>query len=245
MSSSRDKLDRFRSGSAGLDAESLVARAVAFFGPDRLLLASSFSLEDQVLTDMLVRAERSAARVFTLDTGRLFPETHETLDRSMRFFGIHYEVAVPDATELSALVGEHGSNLFFESVEKRHLCCDVRKVRPLRRILATADAWITGLRREQASTRSAAEPVERDEANGLVKINPLFDWTEGRVRARVRERGLPYNILHDRGYPSIGCAPCTRAVAPGEDPRAGRWWWERPEGRECGLHAGRGKGSTT
>ena len=179
--------------------------------------------------------------IFTLDTGRLPQETHDALDATRKRYGITIDVLVPDRAELEAMVREHGSNLFYASIENRKRCCHVRKVAPLRRKLGQLDAWICGLRREQAATRTAIERVEWDEANGLVKLNPLADWTTEQVWDYIRRYDVPSNPLHARGYPSIGCSPCTRAVAPGEDIRAGRWWWETPEQKECGLHVVDGK----
>ena len=205
----------------------------------RIALASSFSVEDQVVTDMLQRVAPPVA-VFTLDTGRLPQETYDVIEATRQRYGIEIEMLSPDAAEIEDMVRRHGPNLFYQTPELRRLCCQVRKVHPLRRRLAQLDAWICGLRREQATTRGEVRRVEWDEGNSLVKINPLADWTTDQVWDYVRTHAVPYNRLHDRGYPSIGCAPCTRAVAPGESLRAGRWWWESPEHKECGLHAGKG-----
>jgi phosphoadenosine phosphosulfate reductase len=219
----------------GKDAESLIREVLRILPTGRLVLASSQSIEDQVLTH-LVCAVTATPRIFTLDTGRLFPETYETMERTMQRYGFRYEVLAPDTRELEEMVRTHGPNLFYRSVELRKLCCAVRKTHPLRRVLSTADAWICGLRREQSVTRRSVEKVEWDDAFGLCKINPLADWTEAQVWECIRANKIPYNALHDQGYPSIGCSPCTRAVKPGEDIRAGRWWWENPEHKECGLH---------
>jgi phosphoadenosine phosphosulfate reductase len=203
----------------------------------RIALASSFQAEESVLIDMLFRLRGSAFRVFTLDTGRLNQETYDCMDAIRERYGIQIEVFFPDAARVESMVREHGLNLFYRSVELRRLCCGVRKVEPLGRALAGLDAWITGLRREQAVTRSGVAKIEFDsDHGGILKINPLADWTREQVWDYVRKNALPYNRLHDQGYPSIGCAPCTRAVRPGEDLRAGRWWWESPESKECGLH---------
>lgn len=226
------------------EAETLAARdilqvALAALGRDRLALAASFGPEDIVILDLLVGLE-PRPRVFTLDTGRLSDETYELMERVRRRYGIEIELYFPDAVAVEEMVRAHGPNLFYESLDHRLLCCDVRKGRPLRRALATVDGWITGLRRDQIATRAGVPKIGLDLEHGLIwKIAPLADWTADDVWAYLRERDLPYNALHDRAYPSIGCAPCTRAVAPGEDPRAGRWWWERPESRECGLHVPR------
>lgn len=224
----------------GKDGETAVREAFRIVPADRLVLASSLGIEDQVLTH-LVCAVAARPRIFTLDTGRLFPETYETMERTMERYGFRYEVLTPDTQELEEMVRRHGPNLFYRSVELRKMCCAVRKTQPLRRVLSTADAWICGLRKEQSVTRHAVARIEWGGAFALCKINPLIDWTESQVWQYIRDNKIPYNPLHDQGYPSIGCAPCTRAVAPGEDIRAGRWWWEQPEHKECGLHVADGK----
>ncbi len=216
-------------------AEEALQLSIAAFGPQRIALASSFGAEDQVLTHMLAQIHRQA-RIFTLDTGRLFQETYDTMQQSIERYGIRYEVYAPDAAELAQLVAQNGPNLFYDSVEKRKACCEVRKLKPLRRVLSTVDAWICGLRRDQAVTRTAVELVSWDSEFGIYKICPLFDWSERQVWDYIHWYKVPYNRLHDQGFRSIGCAPCTRAVQPGEDIRAGRWWWESPEDKECGLH---------
>ena len=176
-------------------------------------------------------------RVLTLDTGRLPEETYEVMDRIRERYGISIATYFPEAAALEALERERGFYSFRRSVEERKHCCGIRKVEPLGRALKDLDAWITGLRREQAVTRAAISQVEVDAAHGaIIKVNPLVEWTEQQVWAYIRQHDVPYNALHDRGYPSIGCAPCTRAVQPGEDIRAGRWWWENPTTKECGLH---------
>jgi phosphoadenosine phosphosulfate reductase len=188
-----------------------------------------------VLTDMLTGIDRRA-RIFTLDTGRLFPETYSLVDTTRLRYGIDIRVFFPRHEAVEEMTSTHGVNLFYESIERRKLCCRVRKLEPLSRAFEGLDAWICGLRREQSVTRTGAETVEWDEANGIVKISPLIDWTEAQVWNYIRAHNVPYNPLHDHGYPSIGCQPCTRAVEPGADARSGRWWWESPEHRECGLH---------
>jgi phosphoadenosine phosphosulfate reductase len=218
----------------GLDAPGLLAYAAKRFA-GRVAFATSLGAEDQVLTDMLARVAPRVC-VFTLDTGRLPQETHDLIDSTRERYGIRIEVLFPDRAEVEALVSEKGANLFYRSIEGRKSCCQVRKVLPLRRKLAGLDAWITGLRREQAVTRQEVRTVEWDSANGLIKLNPLADWTAEQVWEYIRLHDVPYSALHERGYPSIGCGPCTRAVRPGEDARAGRWWWETPEQKECGLH---------
>jgi len=235
-----DLLLKLRHALDGKDAEGTVREAWRILLADRVVLASSLSIEDQVLTHLLC-AVQTRPRIFTLDTGRLFPETYETMERTMQRYGFRYEVLTPDTGELEEMIRAHGPNLFYRSVELRKLCCAVRKIHPLQGILATADAWLCGLRREQSVTRKSVEKVEWDETFGLCKINPLIDWTGPQVWEYVRENEIPYNALHDQGYPSIGCAPCTRAVQPGDGLRAGRWWWENPEHKECGLHVQDGK----
>lgn len=198
-------------------------------------LASSLGIEDQVLTDMICKIDRGT-EIFTLDTGRLFPETYSLIERTNMTYGIRIRLFFPDYREVEKMVAECGVNLFYESVEKRRRCCHVRKLEPLKRAFAGVKVWICGLRHEQSVTRASDRVVEWDAGNGLLKVNPLIDWTEEEVWRYIREHGVPYNKLHDQGFPSIGCQPCTRAVKEGEDVRAGRWWWESPEHKECGLH---------
>lgn len=216
-------------------ARDVIAAAVHRYG-DGLTFACSFSAEDMVVLDLLLRADPGAA-VFLLDTGRLHQETYDVIEETRRFYGRTFTVYVPQTEALQALLDAEGPNSFYRSIEARKACCRVRKVEPLARALAGKTAWLTGQRREQAVTRARLPEVEIDAAHGgIAKINPLAAWSEADVWAYIREHGLPYNALHDRGFPSIGCAPCTRAVAPGDDARAGRWWWEAPEHKECGLH---------
>jgi phosphoadenosine phosphosulfate reductase len=199
------------------------------------VLASSFGAEDMVLVDLIAQ-HAPAIGVFTLDTGRLPEETHALIDRARDRYGIAIDIYFPDAARIASFVRANGVNAFYDSVELRQGCCGIRKTEPLRRALAGKGAWITGLRREQSVTRSELAHEEFDTAHGIPKFNPLVDWSEDDVWTYLRARNVPYNALHDRGYRSIGCAPCTRAVDPGEDVRAGRWWWENPEHKECGLH---------
>ena len=216
-------------------AEETLRWALKFFYP-KIALASSFGAEDVVLIDLLMKLEPKA-RVFTLDTGRLNEETYEVIDRIRQKYKISIESYFPEAAKGESLEWEKGFHSFRESVDNRKECCGIRKVEPLKRALKGLRAWITGLRRNQSVTRSELEKVEIDEAHeGIIKINPLADWTHEEVWAFIKKNSVPYNKLHDLGYPSIGCAPCTRAIKPGEDIRAGRWWWENPEQKECGLH---------
>jgi phosphoadenosine phosphosulfate reductase len=220
--------------SGPMTAQEVIRLALERFGKNIALL-SSFGAEDMVLIDMLMKADPQA-RILTLDTGRLPQETYNVIDATRQKYGVPVEVYFPKADAVEAMVAEHGPNLFYHSIENRQLCCGVRKKEPLRRALSGLDAWITGLRRDQSVTRTAVHKVEWDEANGLVKVSPLVEWSREDVWSYIREHNVPYNALHDRGYPSIGCGPCTRAVAPGEHERAGRWWWEHAETKECGLH---------
>jgi phosphoadenosine phosphosulfate reductase len=197
--------------------------------------ATSLSVEDMVVADAIFSAALDVD-VFTLDTGRLHGDTLALLHGIETRYGRPVRVVRPDARAVAAFVDAHGRDAFYEGVELRKRCCEIRKVEPLRRALAGKRAWITGLRREQSVTRAALAFQEHDAVHGIAKFNPLADWTEADVWAYVRALGVPYNRLHDQGYRSIGCAPCTRPVAPWEDVRAGRWWWERAESRECGLH---------
>ena len=208
--------------------------ALSEFHP-KISLASSFGAEDMVLTDML-RKINPDARIFALETGRLHQETYDLMDKAQEKYG-DFEIFYPDTVRLEEMTRSHGLNLFYKSMTLRKLCCEVRKVEPLKRALSDLDAWITGLRRDQASTRVAVQKVEVDALhNGIIKINPLADQTSEDIWKYIRNNNVLYNALHDNGYPSIGCEPCTRAVKPGEDPRAGRWWWEPREASECGLH---------
>ncbi len=198
-------------------------------------LATSLGAEDQVLTDMIVSIDKSV-KLFTLDTGRVFPETYDVLDETNKKYGIHVEVYFPNADKVEEMVNSKGINLFYESIENRKLCCGIRKIEPLKRALKDIDVWVTGLRKDQSITRFFTPLVEWDEGNQVIKVNPLLKWSEKDVWKYIEEKQVPYNKLHDKGFPSIGCQPCTRPVEKGQDIRAGRWWWEEPEHKECGLH---------
>ena len=201
----------------------------------KIAFASSFGAEDQAILYMLSEIHRDV-KVFTLDTGRLFPETYDLIDKSRHRFKIPIDIYFPNALEVETMVNEKGINLFYESVENRKRCCHIRKINPLKRALKNMDVWITGLRREQSPTRTTMNIVEWDHLNGLVKINPLIEWTEKQTWDYIKKHHIPFNTLHDQGFLSIGCQPCTRAIQEGEDSRAGRWWWENPDTKECGLH---------
>lgn len=202
---------------------------------DEIALSSSLGVEDQALTHMIV-SHRKNTRIFTLDTGRLPEETYCLIDNTNLHFDIKLEVFFPQASAVEQLVGKKGLFSFYESIENRKECCTIRKSEPLSRALKGLKIWITGLRREQSITRTGFQLLEWDNAHNLIKINPLIDWTEQQVWDHVYRHDVPYNELHIKGYPSIGCAPCSRAVKKGQDIRSGRWWWENPVHKECGLH---------
>jgi phosphoadenosine phosphosulfate reductase len=201
--------------------------------------ANSLGAEDMVLTDLIAR-HRLEISMFSLDTGRLPQETYELIQEVRKRYAVPLHVYFPDSALVEEYVALRGINGFYDSVEARKGCCFVRKVEPLRRALSGKGAWITGMRREQAVTRGTLEISAYDPDQGLQKFNPLADWSNREVWAYIRQHDVPYNKLHDQFYPSLGCAPCTRSISPGEDIRAGRWWWEDPMSKECGLHAGTG-----
>ena len=234
---SNDVLDLVHSGEAeGWSAQEILTWGIKNFAPDLALSCSFGAREGMVLLDMMHRIDPES-RVFSLDTGRIPQETYDLMDRVRDRYGVKIEVVFPRAADVEAMVHEQGLNLFYESVEKRQRCCRIRKVEPLTRYLSGVDAWVSGLRREQNVTRADIPKLEIDEAHGgIVKLNPIADWTADQVLAYVGEHNIAVNRLHGEGYPSVGCAPCSRAVAAGDDPRSGRWWWEHPETRECGIH---------
>ena len=201
----------------------------------RVVYSNSLGAEAMVLTD-LIWTHVPEIDLFSIDTGRLHQETYDLLEKLERRYKRSLRVVYPDAHSLERLAASQGVNGFYHSLDARLSCCQVRKVEPFKRAIAGYGAWITGVRREQSATRAKAQPVEWDEEYGLYKVSPLIEWSEAEVCQYIRAHKLPYNILHDRQYPSIGCSPCTRATQPGESRRAGRWWWEQPESRECGLH---------
>lgn len=232
-------LATYQAATAGLDAAGVLAWAARTFGPGAVF-ASSLGAEDQVLTALLAEVTPRLP-LFTLDTGRLFAEAYDLLQRTEERYGLRIQVYFPDGAAVEQMVQEHGLNLFRKSVANRKLCCGIRKVQPLRRALAGKQAWIVGLRRAQSNDRAVVDTVSWDAANGLYKICPLADWSDEQMWAYIKAHDVPYNPLHDHGFVSIGCACCTRAIAPGEDFRAGRWWWESAEHKECGLHIVDGK----
>jgi phosphoadenosine phosphosulfate reductase len=230
----KNKISSLNQQLADADAVGLIAYFLNEYN-GRIALSSSLGLEDQVLTEMVCSIDKNV-NVFTLDTGRLFPETYDLIHRTNQKYGIRIQVFFPEAHHVEEMVREKGINLFYNSIEDRKTCCRIRKIEPLQRAFSGLDVWICGLRRDQSVTRSAMQPIEWDESNGLIKLNPLIDWTEEQVKKYILENKIPYNPLHDKNFPSIGCQPCTRAILPGEDLRAGRWWWENPDTKECGLH---------
>lgn len=201
----------------------------------KIALSSSLGAEDQVLTHMICDIDKNT-KIFTLDTGRMFPETYKLVERTNTRYKVKINIFFPDYKQVEEMVNEKGMNLFYESVENRKMCCHIRKIEPLKRAFKDLDVWICGLRKDQSITRVNNQLIEWDEQNGLIKINPLIDWSEQQVWDYIRKNNIPYNDLHDKGFPSIGCQPCTRAILPEEDVRAGRWWWEQPDKKECGLH---------
>jgi phosphoadenosine phosphosulfate reductase len=215
------------------DSISQLQSAVAEF--KNVCYANSLGSESVVLTDLIWSAVPQI-EIFSIDTGRLYPETYELIERLQKRYGRALRIYYPDAAKLETWVGEHGINGFRDSLDQRRGCCGTRKVEPFRRAIAGRNAWVTGIRRGQSASRALAAPVEWDREYGLHKVSPLLQWSENEIWEYIRKKRLPYNTLHDSGFPSIGCAPCTRAVQAGEHERSGRWWWERNDSRECGLH---------
>lgn len=210
----------------------MLAAAVQQYG--RVVYSNSLGAEAMVLTD-IIWSHVPGIDIFSIDTGRLHEETYELLEKLERRYKKRIRLVYPDSENLAKLVEKQGVNGFFHSLEARLACCHVRKVEVFKRAVQGYSAWVTGVRRQQSATRALGQPIEWDAQNNMHKISPLLDWTEEQVWQYIRARKIPYNTLHDRSFPSIGCAPCTRAIQPGEDQRAGRWWWEQPESRECGL----------
>ena len=223
-------IDQFRDAS--------LREVVSFFLSEfkgEIAFSTSLGAEDQMLTDMICRID-PGTRIFTLDTGRMFQETYDILDITEKKYGIKIQVFFPDPGQVEEMVMQKGINLFYESIENRKFCCHIRKIEPLKRALNGMKVWISGVRKEQSVTRQDFELVQWDETLQVIKVLPLVDWTESQVWEYIRGNNIPYNELHNKGFPSIGCLPCTRAVKPGETSRSGRWWWELPENKECGLH---------
>jgi phosphoadenosine phosphosulfate reductase len=218
-----------------LDVESLLNEIVLRFGENKSAFSTSLSWEDQVITHYIF-SNNLPIRVFTLDTGRFFPETYSVLNSTRERYKKEIEVYFPDTENVQELLTKKGASSFYESIENRKECCFIRKVEPLNRALKGVECWITGMRNEQSESRSELPIITRDEQRNIYKVNPLANWSLDKVKAAITKYNIPYNILHDRGFVSIGCQPCTRAIRDGEDFRAGRWWWEQNDKKECGLH---------
>lgn len=234
------KITEYRQTLNNKTPQEIIKWALNNFKNSDIALASSLGAEDQVLTDMILQEDNSA-QIFTLDTGRLNEETYSVIEAIKDKYNKNIEILFPEKDSVKQMVNERGINLFYTSIENRKLCCKVRKIEPLKEKLSTLKVWITGLRKEQSVTRDELEVISWDEAFGLIKISPLATWSEDDVWDYIKNKNVPYNKLHDNGFPSIGCSPCTRAIKEGEDVRAGRWWWEEPEHKECGIHIVDGK----
>jgi phosphoadenosine phosphosulfate reductase len=204
--------------------------------PGKVIFTTSFSYEDQVITDIIF-SNCLNIKVITLDTGRMFPETYKVFRSTVEKYGKSIKVYFPPADQVEKMVSKKGPFSFYESVENRKECCFIRKVLPLKRALSGNEIWITGIRSAQSEIRNDMKEFEWDKSNKILKYNPLKDWSLEQTIAYVRKNHIPYNVLHDKGFVSIGCQPCTRAIQPGEDIRAGRWWWEQNTGKECGMHS--------
>jgi phosphoadenosine phosphosulfate reductase len=230
----REKITELNDRFGKADAREVLTY-LAFSFPGKVIFSSSLGAEDQVITEMLHKIDHPVV-IFTLDTGRLFQETYDLLSITRSKYGIDIGVIFPDFKQVEAMVNKKGINLFYDSVGNRKQCCTIRKVIPLARALRGMEFWISGLRKDQSAGRSEISLFEWDEEHQLVKVHPLADWSAKGTWNYIKENNIPYNLLHDKGFPSIGCQPCTRAVLPGEDFRAGRWWWESAGKRECGIH---------
>ncbi len=230
-----NKLETYRKELAGKSGKEVLAWTLGTFESESIAMATSFGAEDQVLTHMIA-GSGYPVKLFSLDTGRLPEETYGTMQNTIDKYGISIELLFPRKESVETMVAKHGPNLFYRSVELRKECCRVRKIESLKNRLEGLSLWITGLRKEQSLTRRKQNVIEWDDKFGLYKVSPLLTWSEKDIWNYIRTNSIPYNTLHDSGFPSIGCEPCTRAVVPGEDIRSGRWWWEDPKNRECGLH---------
>lgn len=219
----------------GLDAAQIIEFISDNYGK-KAVFSTSFGIEDQVITHLL-RQVNSSVDIFTLETGRLFPETYYVWNRTIERYKFPIKAYYPNTEAVQELVSEKGPSSFYESVDNRKECCFIRKIEPLQRAIKGYEIWITGIRSDQSQNREGMDFIEWDDANKIIKIHPLFDWTLEDVEGFLKKNNVPYNPLHDKGFPSIGCQPCTRAVQQGEDFRAGRWWWEDKSKKECGLHA--------
>ncbi|UZJ66615.1 phosphoadenylyl-sulfate reductase [Sphingobacterium sp. KU25419] len=226
-----NKIKELLSGKQGVE----LLQAITEHYPNQVVFSTSFGIEDQIITDWIGKSKVNI-EVFTLDTGRLFKETYSLWSRTVERYALKINTYYPNTEQIQEFVSQKGPNAFYESVENRKSCCYIRKIEPLQRALRGAKIWITGIRAEQSANRHDMDYIEYDEVNDIIKIHPLFDWTFEMVNNYIKSERIPYNVLHDKGFPSIGCAPCTRAVQKGEDFRAGRWWWEDQSKKECGLH---------
>ncbi len=230
----KQQIDQLNARFEGARPEDILSYFADEYGSE-LAFATSMGLEDQLLTYFLSDISHDVS-IFTLDTGRLFPETIDLIDTTTKRYGIKINVFFPDAAAVEEMVNTKGMNLFYESVQNRKECCHIRKIVPMKRALEGIKVWITGLRSEQSVTRKGLSTVSWDNNFGLIKVNPLLHWSEKQVWDMIKKYNIPYNVLHDKAYPSIGCQPCTRPTEEGEDIRNGRWWWEQPDNKECGLH---------
>ena len=226
-----NKIKELLSGKQGVE----LLQAITEHYPNQVVFSTSFGIEDQIITDWIGKSKVNI-EVFTLDTGRLFKETYSLWSRTVERYALKINTYYPNTEQIQEFVSQKGPNAFYESVENRKSCCYIRKIEPLQRALRGAKIWITGIRAEQSANRHDMDYIEYDEVNDIIKVHPLFDWTFEMVNNYIKSERIPYNVLHDKGFPSIGCAPCTRAVQEGEDFRAGRWWWEDQSKKECGLH---------
>ncbi|WP_434060878.1 phosphoadenylyl-sulfate reductase [Sphingobacterium hotanense] len=227
-------IEQLKSDLAGLDAREILTYVNARFG-EEAIFSTSFGIEDQVITHLLSEIN-ATTRVFTLDTGRLFPETYYVWNRTLDIYKLPIQAYYPRTEAVEELISTKGPSSFYESTENRKECCFIRKIEPLKRAIKGYKVWITGIRAEQSENRDHMEFIEWDEGNQIIKVHPLFNWTLEMVETFLKVNFVPYNPLHDKEFPSIGCQPCTRAIAAGEDFRAGRWWWEDKSKKECGLH---------
>lgn len=235
MSIIKEDLSAINKKLANKSAQEIIKYFIDEMG-DKITFGTSLGAEDQVITALIAELGGNIP-IFTLDTGRLFPETYDLIDRTNKKFNISIHPYFPNSQEVEEMVLKNGINLFYDSIDLRHHCCQIRKLNPLKRALEGREAWFTGLRKSQSITRTDMEIVEWDNNSDKIKVNPLINWSEEDVWKYIKENKIPYSPLHDKGFPSIGCQPCTRAIMDGEDIRAGRWWWENPDTRECGLHS--------
>ncbi|UIR57573.1 phosphoadenylyl-sulfate reductase [Sphingobacterium sp. SRCM116780] len=226
-----NKIKDIIQGKQGVELLQTIAQAY----PSEVVFSTSFGIEDQIITSWIGK-NKLDIQIFTLDTGRLFKETYSLWSRTIERYEVQISTFYPNTEQIQAFISEKGPNAFYESVDNRKACCHIRKIEPLQRALKGAKIWITGIRAEQSPNRHDMSDVEYDEVNNIIKVHPLFYWSFDQVKAYVSKENIPYNSLHDKGFPSIGCEPCTRAVREGEDFRSGRWWWEDQSKKECGLH---------